>query len=96
MNYAVTRHAGALDWLAEKMQESFVHLAHLHDVVFLFPGDVVVGTLPVNLIADINARGAHYYHLTMDLPYDLRGQELTAAQLTQLNAQLVEYYVSKQ
>ncbi len=95
MNYVVTRHLGALEWLTDKIQGCFFHLDHLHSVDFLFPGDVVVGTLPINVVAEINARGANYYHLSIELPYELRGQELSAEQLKQLNAQLVKYFASR-
>ena len=91
--YVVTRHAGAVQWLQNIVGEPYVLLAHLHDVHLVCAGDIIVGTLPVNLIAQINALGARYFHLNIPMPADLRGQELTADQLTQLGASLIEYSV---
>lgn len=93
MIYLITRHAGAVQWLQEVVDAPYVLLAHLHDVNLVQAGDIIVGTLPVNLIANVNARGARYFHLHLELPAHLRGQELTAAQLVQLGASLIEYSV---
>lgn len=93
MIYVVSRHAGAVQWLQTVISEPYVLLTHLHDVDFVCAGDIIVGTLPVNLIAKVNALGARYFHLNIPMPADLRGQELTADQLTQLGASLIEYSV---
>jgi CRISPR-associated protein Csx16 len=45
----------------------------------------------VNLIAQVNARGARYFHLTLELPASLRGQELTADLMREHGARLEEY-----
>src|SRR5690625_7990948 len=58
-------------------------------------GDTVYGTLPMHLVAEICARGVRYRHLEVELPKHLRGQDLTAEQLTKLNAELVEYAVTR-
>lgn len=91
MYYAVTRHTGALEWLQQHLQHAFTHLNHLPNHYPLQPGDVVVGTLPIQMVAHINQQGARYMHLHINLPPQLRGQELTAQQLNTLGAQLVEY-----
>lgn len=56
-------------------------------------GDTVIGSLPVNLVALICARGARYQHLTLDLPPSLRGQELSCDDLTHLQARLQAFRV---
>jgi CRISPR-associated protein Csx16 len=92
MIYIITRHAGALAWLNRRAALlPSVHFSHLHSVVMIHAGDLVMGTLPINLIAAINARGAHYFHLHIELPVHLRGCELNEAQLDMLGAELVEY-----
>ena len=93
MIYLITRHAGAVQWLKAVVDEPYVLLAHLHAINMVQAGDVIIGTLPVNLIAKINRQGARYLHLHIDTRAHLRGQELTAAQLVQLGASLVEYSV---
>ena len=57
-------------------------------------GDVVLGTLPVNMVADICARGASYFHLIIDLPPELRGKELSADEMARAGACLRQYYVT--
>ena len=87
--YFVTRHAGALDWAARR-NIAAVAVAHL-DMSAVAAGDVVLGTLPVNLIADVNGRGARYFHLAMELPLAARGVDLTADDMDRYGAQLIEY-----
>lgn len=95
MVYLITRHAGAVQWLQEAVSEPYVLLTHLHDLNLIQAGDIIVGTLPVNLIAKINLLGARYFHLHINIPAHLRGHELTHEQLVQLGAGLVEYSVQK-
>ncbi|WP_416391279.1 CRISPR-associated protein Csx16 [Alloalcanivorax xenomutans] len=95
MIYIVTRHRGALDWLKEQVSAPALHLAHLMPEYAIGRGDTVVGTLPINLVADICLRGARYFHLEICLPHALRGQELSACQLTEHGARLVEYFVHR-
>lgn len=91
MIYLVSRHPGAIDWLHSRLGRACVQLSHLASLDGLGPGDTVVGTLPVQLIAQLGERGVRYLHLQISLPPALRGQELSAAQLTALGASLVEY-----
>ncbi|WP_126443803.1 CRISPR-associated protein Csx16 [Sulfuricystis multivorans] len=91
--YFVSRHPGALDW-ARAAQVAFdVHVPHL-DPGMLQAGDVVIGSLPVHLAAQVCARGARYFNLSLDLPAHLRGQELDAQTLKALDARLEEYVVA--
>lgn len=93
MTYFITRHAGALEWLRRQIIGPALHLEHLQQAQAIGPGDTVIGTLPINLVADVCRRGARYLHLEMDLPQTLRGQELSEKQLSELDAALVEYFV---
>jgi len=56
-------------------------------------GDVVIGTLPVHLAAEVCERGGKYFHLTLDLTSDDRGKELSADRMEELGARVVEYRV---
>lgn len=58
-------------------------------------GDTVLGTLPVNIAAEICDRGARYFHLSLDLPEELRGHELTVEQMDACGARLTPYIVTK-
>lgn len=88
----VSRHPGALQWAKAQGVDFDRHVPHL-DLTDVAAGDVVIGTLPVQLAAQVCERGAHYFHLTMSLPHDLRGNELTGAQLAQLGARLQRFEV---
>ena len=57
------------------------------------PSDVVIGALPVHLVAEVCARGGRYLHLTMNVPPEARGRELTADDMKQFGARLEEYKV---
>lgn len=89
----ISRHPGALEWAAE---EGFVidrQVAHF-DPDTIQPGDVVIGTLPVNLAARVCAHGGRYLHLSLELPLEQRGRELSAADLRRFGARLEEYRVT--
>lgn len=79
--YFVSRHAGARDWARQRNITVDRQVTHL-DPAQLSDGDVVIGTLPAHLAAEVCARGARYLHLTLNLPSELRGQELSAAQMS--------------
>ncbi|WP_417847044.1 CRISPR-associated protein Csx16 [Thalassospira povalilytica] len=89
--FFVTRHPGAGEW-ARRRNITARPVSHL-DVAQVCAGDTVMGTLPVNLVADINARGARYFHLVLDLPAKLRGRELGIDEMAAYNARLEEYTV---
>jgi putative CRISPR-associated protein (TIGR02620 family) len=91
-NYFVTRHPGAAAWaqeqclVVESVQANF-------DVNVIQPGDVVIGTLPVQLVAEVNRRGGHYWHLSMTVPETARGTDLSAEQMRAFGARLEEFHV---
>ena len=64
-----------------------VQIPHLNPAS-VSQNDTVIGTLPVQSVAQICAQGARYLHLTFDMPADKRGGELSADDLTTLGAQL--------
>ncbi len=92
--YFISRHAGAVAWAQSQGFQVDQQLAHF-DVNRVQAGDVILGTLPVNLIAEVNARGGRYFHLTLDLPAELRGQELTAELMQRYGARLEEFRALK-
>lgn len=102
--WLVTRHAGAREWLLAQgsglsghglIEYGLIeHVPHL-DPARVEPGDIVVGTLPVHLAAQVCARGGRYFNLSLDVPESLRGQELSAADLTRYGARLEAYAIQK-
>lgn len=87
MNWIVTRHAGALEWLLRRVPEPRRHITHWGDEP-IAPGDTVYGTLPLERIAQLGRIGARYMHLAIDLPRELRGVELDADTMDRLGARL--------
>lgn len=88
----VTRHPGALQWARQQRLSIDRLCAHL-DTDALLPGDTVFGTLPVHLAAQVCARSARFYNLSLDLPPGARGRELTADDLMTYSARLEGYDV---
>lgn len=88
----VSRHPGAIEWLKNQNIAVDEFVSHL-DVEIIKTGDVVIGSLPVNLAAIVCAKGARYFNLSVQLTAELRGKELSAAQLVNCNAKLEEFLV---
>jgi len=88
-SYFVTRHKGAVAW-AKARGIAAEHVTHL-DVETICPGDIVLGTLPVSLVAEVCARGGRYLHLTMEMPPEDRGRELTAKDMDAFGVRLEEF-----
>lgn len=92
--YLITRHSGARIWAEEEgiaVDEVIDHL----DVPIVRPGDVVIGTLPVNLAAAVCARGGRYFHLSLELPAEWRGRELSPEDMRRFGARIEEFRVEK-
>lgn len=92
--YFVSRHPGAVAWAAG---QGFPvdRLVHHIDPAIVDPGDVVIGSLPVNLAAEVCARGGRYLHLSLNLTAELRGKELTVEQMLTCGARLEAYQVTR-
>ena len=90
--YFVTRHPGALAWAIRRDLPAVVHQSHL-DPAVIQTGDVVIGTLPVHLAAEVCQRGGRFLNLTFGLPEAMRGQELSADELSAFGARLEEFRV---
>jgi len=89
--FLVTRHKGAVEWARAQGIEA-QHVTHL-DTGTIKPGDHVLGTLPVSEVAVVCAHLGRYFHLVLDLPTEARGMELTAQDMDDYGAKLVEYDV---
>lgn len=91
----ITRHPGARQWAQQQNLHVDRHVAHL-DPTDVQPGDTVIGSLPVHLAAAVCQRGARYFNLSLDLPAEARGQELSAAELDRYNTRLEAYVIDHQ
>lgn len=93
--YFITRHHGAIEWAQVNGVHFDVHLEHLLGLDELRVGDVIIGTLPINIVCQINELGVDYIHLSLDIPPHLRGVELSAVQLDECKASLERFFVKK-
>jgi len=91
--YFISRHPGARAWASRQPLQVDCWVDHL-DLASIQPGDTVIGTLPVNLAAEVCQRGGKYVHLSLELPATARGQELTAEQMKAYGVRLQAYRVS--
>lgn len=90
--WLVTRHPGAIEWATQQGLCIDAHLAHL-DTELVQTGDTVIGTLPVHLAAAVCSQGARFLNLSLDIPANLRGRELSAAELSHCNARLEPFHI---
>jgi CRISPR-associated protein Csx16 len=94
LTYLITRHPGAKLWAEEEGITVDAQLDHL-EVDRVQDGDIVIGSLPVNLAAAVCSRGGRYFHLSLELPQEWRGRELTPENMRRFGAQLEEFKVNK-
>jgi len=92
--YFVSRHPGAREWARRQDIQVDEFITHL-DVERIGEGDTVIGSLPVNLAVEVCSRGASYLHLSLELPPELRGRELTADDLQALGARIEPFLIQR-
>lgn len=91
--FFVTHHRGAISWFARTGQRAQkIEMDHF-DVGLVQPGNIVIGTLPPQVAAEVCARGGRYWHLTLDLPPGHRGRVQTADEMETFNARLEEFHI---
>ncbi|MCW8109600.1 CRISPR-associated protein Csx16 [Alteromonas ponticola] len=91
----VGRHKGSADWVKLQGIHIDYYVEHIDVDNGPQPGDTVIGTLPVHLIAQLNAMGVRFVHLQLSLSNEDRGKELCARRLLSLRPKLVEYLALK-
>lgn len=88
----ISRHEGAILWAKNQNLPITKWCSHL-EIEQIHTGDIVMGTLPVHMAAEICQRGATFYFLQVNMPEHLRGQELSNAQLLELGCKLTQFKV---
>lgn len=89
----VSRHKATVEWAKYHTLDVDLWLEHLDDTTHLNEGDHVIGTLPINMVSKLNAKGVKYSHFGLTVPHDLRGKELTMSELLVCNPTLQAYTV---
>ena len=90
----ISRHEGAKEWAKQKGMQIDCWCEHL-DVSQINKDDVVIGTLPVHLAAEVCAKGAKFYFLSINLNHEQRGHELTAKDLFDLECSIEQFNVNR-
>lgn len=90
----ISRHQGAIDWIKQQKIQIDRFETHL-DTDLVEKNDIVIGTLPVHLAAEICAKGANFYFLTINTSFEQRGQELSATQLNEIECSIQPFWVEK-
>lgn len=90
----VSRHPGAIEWARMRGFAIDRWAAHL-DPSQVARGDTVIGTLPVNLAAEVCRRGARYWHLSIAPAQAWRGRELSEQDLHRLDATIECFHVTR-
>lgn len=93
--YFVTRHQGAIEWAKQQSIVVDKQMEHL-DLALITSNDIVIGSLPVNLAAEICSKNSRYIHLSLDVPLDMRGKELTVEDMNICKARLEEFKITKE
>ncbi|MGL6260391.1 CRISPR-associated protein Csx16 [Vibrio sp. WXL210] len=93
--YFVSRHKATIAWARSQHLEVTQWLTHLEDVDTLMPGDTVIGTLPINIVASLCEKGITYIHFSLQLPESMRGVELDLDQITKCQPRLTQYHAVK-
>ncbi|WP_274584124.1 CRISPR-associated protein Csx16 [Neisseria leonii] len=93
MVYFVSRHAGARAWVEQQTQwQVDCFISHL-DPQCIRRGDVVLGTLPLHLAAEVCARGGIFYFLTLPQEEAGRGSEYSAEEMAEMGCSLRRFEV---
>ena len=75
----ISRHPGAIKWV--KLQNIQIDRFESHlDTSLVQAGDVVIGTLPIHLAAEVCQKGVKFYFLSINVTPEQRGTELTEQQ----------------
>lgn len=77
--WIISRHPGAQTFLAD-LGVTGKRLTHLN-VEDVRAGDVVIGTLPLPMIAELCQRDVEYWHISLNVNAADRGKELSACQM---------------
>lgn len=93
--WMVSRHPGAIEWVKAEGVSVDHFVSHLTSDNYPKPMDIVIGSLPIHLVAELNANNIRFFHLQVNIPSELRGQELSAEQLKALGGTLHEYQAQR-
>jgi len=82
---------GALEWLKNHYSEfaDAKYLSHVSEEDI--ENNIVIGTLPINLAV----LAKEYWHLSMTIPAEMRGKELTSEDMEKFDCKIERYIIKK-
>lgn len=93
MIYFISRHPGAIEWMKRQSNWQVDYfLPHL-TVNNIRKGDVVLGTLPLHLAAEVCQREAAFYFLQLPQEESFRGSEYSADEMEAMGCRLRRFDV---
>ncbi|WGE85078.1 CRISPR-associated protein Csx16 [Actinobacillus equuli] len=90
----ISRHQGAIDWIKQQAIQIDRFEQHF-DVAEIQADEVVIGTLPIHLAAEVCQKGAKFYFLSVNVTREQRGTELTCEQLVKQGCSIEPFYIQK-
>lgn len=93
--YFVSRHQASIDWMKQQSIQVDQWLTHLDDETKLKSGDRVIGTLPIQIVERLCKNSVEYIHLSINIPAEWRGLELSPKQLAECSPKLTAYRVQQ-
>lgn len=90
----ISRHQGAIDWVKQQGIQIDRFAEHLN-VDDIQANDIVIGTLPIHLAAEVCQKGAQFYFLSINVMREQRGTELTCEQLVQQGCSIQPFFIEK-
>ena len=91
----VSRHQGAIEWMKAQSDCTVDHWVEHLDVSLINQNDIVIGILPLPLVADVCAKGAIFYALVMNQSREQRGIEHSLGDMLEAKSHLMRYYVEQ-
>ena len=87
----VSRHQGALNWLKKHHPEfdNVEYFSHINEKDI--KDNIVIGTLPINLAK----LAKEYWHLSMSIPSEMRGVELTIEDMENLDCKIEGFIIKR-
>ena len=87
----ISRHKGAINWL-KKYHSEFNNVEYFTHVNKKdIKGNIVIGTLPINLAIF----SKEYWHLSMDIPIEMRGKELSIKDMEEFNCKIEGFIIKR-
>lgn len=94
-SYFVTRHPATKVWAKEQEIKVDYWLEHISDLILFHEGDVIYGTLPIQIAAQLCHQGVRYGHFSLQVPPHMRGVDLSVDQLSAFQPKIEFFSIKK-